>query len=292
MRVRREIRLLLVGMVSSWLTFSLNAQALLTDVHFTPPTFFVGDQVTLIIEFSLDSPLAVDVPDNMPESDWAEIHDISVRQTEDTVSITIAFTPFAPGTRTLPDMELGALQIKDIKVPTRSILDSTHEDVRSLRGQLLMPGTRLAVALILAFTAMAPFLFFGLVRLIVKWVKKSKELYRISRPARKLKRLIKRLRSAVGSASAAYWYSDLTDGIRIYLGSRIDYDCRSATTAEIAQLPDFSEPEKPQGKILEVLQDGDMVKFGGRFADDKRLLRTLDSVESAVKEWEKSHAQL
>ncbi|MDF1566688.1 MAG: hypothetical protein RQ801_07940 [Spirochaetaceae bacterium] len=292
MMFRREIRILLVGLVASFLTFGVGAQAVLTDVRFTPPTFFVGDHVNLLIEFSLDSPLAVDVPDNMPESDWAEIRDISVQQTEDTVSITIAFTPFAPGTRTLPDMELGALQIRDIKVPTHSILDSAHEGVRSLRGQLLMPGTRLAVALILAFTAMAPFLFFGLVRFIIKWVKRSRDIYRIGRPARKLKRLIKRLRSAVGSATAPYWYSDLTDGIRIYLGSRIDYDCRSATTAEIAVLPHFSEPEKPQGKILEVLQDGDMVKFGGRFADDKRLLRTLDSVESAVKEWEKSHAQL
>ena len=271
---------------------SLSAQAVLTDIRFIPPTFFVGDQVELSISFDLDGPMAIEVPETLPESDWVEIRDIFVETDDQSVTVIIAFTPFAAGTRTLPPMELGALLLKDIKVPTYSILQNTHDGVRSLRGQLLMPGTRLAVALILSLMAMAPFLGYGLFRILWNRFKKSRQLYRTGRPARRLRRLMKNLNAGVGSKTASLWYYELTEGLRTYLSARVGHDCQSATTVEISEMPEFLGKDTPQLRLLDVLQEGDMVKFAGRFADDRSLHKTLDKVNSAVQEWEKINAQL
>ncbi len=271
---------------------SLSAQAVLTDIRFIPPTFFVGDHVELSISFDLDGPMAIEVPETLPESDWVEIRDIFVETDDQSVTVIIAFTPFAAGTRTLPPMELGALLLKDIKVPTYSILQNTHDGVRSLRGQLLMPGTRLAVALILSLMAMAPFLGYGLFRILWNWFKKSRQLYRTGRPARRLRRLMKNLNAVVGSKTASLWYYELTEGLRTYLSARVGHDCQSATTVEISEMPEFLGKDTPQLRLLDVLQEGDMVKFAGRFADDRSLHKTLDKVNSAVQEWEKINAQL
>jgi hypothetical protein len=264
----------------------------LNDIKFIPPTFFVGDEVELYLSFSLEGPVAVEVPENLPESEWVEIRDIFIETDEKQVRVIISFTPFAAGTRTLPTMELGALQLFDIKVPTHSILQNAHDGARSLRGQLLMPGTKLAVALILSLAAMAPFLIYGLARFGWNWFRKSRALYRIGRPARRLRRLLKKLKAGVGTETASLWYYQLTEGLRTYLSARTGRDCSSSTTAEIARMSEFSVSDTPQQHILEVLKEGDMVKFAGRFADDRSLNRTLEQVNAAVAEWEKDNAQL
>lgn len=271
---------------------NLSAQAILNDINFVPPTFFVGDEVELHLSFDLDGPIAVEVPASLPESDWVEIHNISVETDEKTVRIVISFIPFAAGTRALPTMELGALQLTDIKVPTHSILQNTHDGVRALRGQLLMPGTKLAVALILSLAAMAPFLGYALVRFGWNWYRNSRALYRIGRPARRLRRLLKKLKAGIGTVKASTWYYQLTEGLRTYMSARTGHDCSSSTTAEITLMPEFSNPAAAQVRLLEVLKEGDMVKFAGRFADDRSLIRTLDTVNAVVEEWEKSNAQL
>jgi hypothetical protein len=271
---------------------SLGAQAVLKDLRFTPPTFFVGDQVSLLIEFDVTGPLSVEPPASIPQADWIEIRSIDIQEGSGTLGVLISFIPFAPGTRALPDMDLGALRLTDIKIPTYSILQNTHEGVRSLRGQLLVPGTRLTVALILAFAAMAPFMGYGLIQIVWKKVRQFRERFRFNRPERKIRRLLKKLGGVIGSVSAPDWYSELTDGLREYLSSRTQNDCRSSTTAEIAHLEVFQNGDIPGNKLISVLRDGDMVKFAGRFADGSTMRNTLQEVERTVEEWGQSHAQL
>jgi len=271
---------------------TLGAQAVLNDVRFIPPTFFVGDHVELRITFTLDGPVAIATPDFIPESDWVDISNVTLEQTENSVTVRINFVPFASGTRTLPSMKLGALQLMDIKIPTHSILENTHEGVRSLRGQLLFPGTRLGVALILSLVAMAPFLGYGLFHFVWTWIKKTRQLYRVGRPVRRLRRVMKKLKFEIGSMQASLWYYELTEALRGYLSARTKYDCRSATTGEIALFPEFCVNDSPQKSLLEVLKDGDMVKFAGRFADDRSLYKALETVYSAVGKWEKTDVKL
>lgn len=289
MRLRKHLQVLacLILFVPS-----LDAQAIVGDIRFTPPVFYVGDKVEMVIEFSLARPLAIEDPEIMPESDWAEILDIRVESSGNAATVMIDFIPFAPGTRTLPAMELGALQIRDLKVPTRSVVSGDYEGVRTPRGQLLLPGTRLAVALILALAAMAPFLGFGMVRRLWQQVLRLQEVWKTGRPARKLRRLTKGLRLVIGDLPAMPWFSQLTEALRTYMSSRLERDCRTATTAEIALMGEFRETDSPQVRLLNILHEGDMVKFAGQFADDRSLERTLDSVENAIQEWEKVNDQL
>ncbi len=270
----------------------LGAQALVKELQFSPPSFYVGDAVRAGIFIESKEEIALQAPEVPPESDWVEIKSVSVEPAEGGFMVFIDFVPFAAGTRSLPVIDLGTMQLGDIKVPTHSILEASYDGVRDLRGQLLLPGTRLAVALALSLAAMAPFLLYALGRLIWNWIGRSREAYRIGRPARRLRRLLKKLKGGVGSESASDWFSELTDGLRIYFGEKTGEDYRSFTTAEISRMPSFGAAGTPAARLLDILKEGDMVKFAGRFADDVSLARTLDSVESAVADWEKIDVQL
>ena len=269
-----------------------SAEVRLEDIEFIPPVFFVGDSVELKITVETDNPSAVTVPEILPDSEWVEIRDVYVEYGVNTVTVRALFTPFAAGTRTLPNLSLGALQLNAVKVPTQSVLGAAHEGAKRPRGQLVLPGTRLALAVVLALLASAPFLVYSGSRFIWGCFIRSRDIFLVHRPARRLRRVIKKLKTGTASESAAAWFSQLTDGLRGYLSERTGRDCRSSTTAEIGSMNEFSAAGCPAERILTVLHNGDMVKFAGEPADQGSLERTLIEVESAVAEWEKSHAEL
>lgn len=269
----------------------LSGQAVVKEIQFSPPSFYVGDAVQANIFIETKDEIGLEAPELMPESDWVEINAISIESVDDGFIVLVDFVPFAAGTRSLPVLDFGTIQLRDVKIPTHSILEATHEGVRDLRGQLLLPGTRFAVALSLSLAAMAPFLIYALVRLIWNWIRKSREAYRIGRPARRLRRLLKKLKSIVGSESASDWFSQLTDGLRVYFSDKTGQDFRSFTTAEISRMPLFDITGTPAAHLLEVLKEGDMVKFAGRFADDRSLEKILEIVESAIGNWEQTDDQ-
>ncbi|PIE05035.1 MAG: hypothetical protein CSA76_01140 [Spirochaetales bacterium] len=274
------------------LALLLPAQAVLQDVRFVPPVFYVGDPVEMHIDFLLDAPMAVEVPQVMPESDWVDIHDIQIDSDSGRLSLVISFTPFAPGTRTLPAMELGSLQLRDIKIPTHSLISGETEGVRVLRGQLLLPGTRLALSFFLALAAMAPFIGFGLVRFTVRQIKRLRDAWQVGKPARRLQKVLKMLKTRTGTEPASQWYAELTEELRDYLSAKTGHDCRSATTAEIGRMKEFQSSEGPGFVLLNVLKDGDMVKFAGQYADQRILNRSAETVALAVQEWEKKHERI
>ncbi len=289
---RQAKRLIFLALLFAGLFPPLSAQAVLRSVRFVPAVFFVGDPVEMHIEFDLDRPMAVEPPRVMPEADWLEIQDVQVESSEGTLTVMIRLIPFAPGTRTLPSMELGTLQLRDIKIPVRSLLTGKREGVRALRGQLLLPGTRLALAFVLAFAAMAPFLGFGVVRLAMRYGRKILDAWRVGKPARKMQRLLKALKTRIGSDPAARWYGELTEALREYMSAKTGMDCRSATTAEIVRMESFQSSEGPWAALLQVLREGDMVKFAGQAAGDSALIKSAETVAAAVQEWEKLHERL
>jgi len=263
----------------------LEAQAAIKNLSFFPPVFFVGDPVELRIGMELEEPMHVEVPSNLPGSDWIEIRDVAIETADYGVELVIVFTSYAPGVRTLPPMKLGSLILGEIEIPTSSILSETHGGLRLLRSQKMLPGTRLEVASVLAFMAMTPFLAYGLFRILRRWWKKCRDLFQYKRPLRRVQKLSKRLRAKIGSMRAAQWYHELSNGLRDYLSSRLGQDCTSATTAEIALMRNVHEG--PRERFLEVLKEGDLVKFAGRQADVESLENALDMLNTAVLEWER-----
>lgn len=264
---------------------TLNARATIRELSFSPPLFFVGDPVELRIGIELESPMHVEVPSDLPGSDWIEIRDISIEIVDYGVNVVIVFSSYVPGTQTLPSMKFGSLILGDIEIPTSSILSETHGGVRLLRGQKVLPGTRLKVALMLVSTVMTPFLVYGLFRILRRLWKGSRNLFQYRPPLRRIQKLSKRLRTKTGSMRTAQWYHELSDGLRAYLSSRLEEDCTSATTAEIALMKNIHE--EPRRQFLEILKEGDLVKFAGRQVDIESLERALDMLNAAVLEWER-----
>lgn len=261
-------------------------------MHFVPPEYYVGDRVELRIDYTFTTEMDIAVPDSLPEDKLLTIHDLRVEEYEKSLSVFISFTSFAPGIQAFPPIDLGSVNLQNVKIFTHSMLPDAYEGVRRLRGQMLLPGTRLALAIILAAAAMSPFLLYTAMRLMRKLFRWLKAMIRIHKPARRLRRQLKRLRAGIEVQSASEWYLSLTRALRVYLSTRLACNCRCATTSEISLLANSNSENAPQVRILQVLKDGDMVKFARRSADTAACRNALATVEEAVHDWEKTVARL
>lgn len=257
------------------------------DVVFVPPAFTVGDPVEVRVIVAVDTEIPVTVPDFIPDSDWARIDDIQIDTSPGTFTVIISFVSFAPGTRSLPPLDLGGVLLPEIKVSTASLLNDGTVGPRGIRGPLLLPGTRLALALILALGVAAPPVLYTGILFLWRWAFRLRDRYLDGRSARRLRRLIKRLRSGTEVVVPVIWYTALTEELRAYLSGLTGKDCRSATTAEIAVLPGFEKIDSPRGTLLKILKTGDLVKFAGRRSRDKERLAALDAVEEAMRRLDK-----
>ncbi len=269
----------------------LDGQETLVDMKFLPPAFYIGDPVELQLEYSLEAPVKLAVPKILPKVEWVDIRDIRIVPSDDMVRISIEFTSFAAGNKTLPTIDLGAIVLQDIRISTLSLLGESHDGVRRLRGQLLLPGTRIGVTIVLTLIAMSPFLLHSLYRLLSRLITSLKKMFHVHRPARRFRRLLRKLNEKLGIDSASDWYLQLSRGIRNYLSERTGCDCRSATTSEISAIIGSSVGQDIKDKLLQVLKVGDMVKFAGQNADMSSLKQTLAVVESVISEWEKTLAR-
>jgi len=272
-------------LASVFFLFLNKANAQVRDLSFYPPQFFVGDVVELRIDIELENPMNVEFSPVLPGSDWLEIRDVSIETVEDRVSILIVFSSYAPGTQILPPINLGPLILDDVEIPTSSTLSKAHGGIRLLRGQKVMPGTRLELASVLALLTITPFLAYGLFRILRLLWGKCRDLFQNQRPLRRVQKLSKKLRANISSMRAPQWYHELSNGLRDYLSSRLGQDCTSATTAEIALMKVVRGG--PRKKFLEVLKEGDLVKFAGRQTNAESLGRSLDMLNAAILEWER-----
>ncbi|OQX29599.1 MAG: hypothetical protein B0D92_02890 [Spirochaeta sp. LUC14_002_19_P3] len=259
-------------------------------MQFVPPVYYVGDRVELRIDYTLNSDMEIIIPDSLPEDELLTVHSLRVEEYDRSFSVFINFTPFAPGIKALPPIDLGAVNLKNVKISTHSMILNSHDGVRRPRGQLLLPGTRLAMAVVLAAVAMAPFFLYSAVRLAWKLLKRLKTLIRIHKPARRLRRQMKQLKAGIEIQPVSEWYLALAGALRVYLSTRLGYNCRCATTSEISALA--NRDDAPPMRIVNILKDSDMVIFARRPADSSICRSTLRAVEEAVRDWEKAVARL
>jgi len=272
--------------------FFVSGGDLKVKADFNPPVFFVGDTVDLIITISgVDSP-EVKMPSELPSPDWLDIKNIKIKKDSDTVTVTVSFVSFAPGTRELPPLDLGNIKLRNIKIPTRSILREGVSGGQRIKGQLLIPGTRLGLAVILALSAAVPFFMIFLYKLVRKAYYGIIELIQNGRPSRRIKRLLRKLASELEKTDKTEWYSMLTEGLRAYLVHLTGNDCISLTTAEIASLTWFKTENGVGNNFIRVLEEGDMVKFAGKTvtAEDQRFILNLlgETVDKLEKNNDKS----
>ncbi len=254
---------------------------------FIPPEYYMGDPVELRLQIELDDYDLLTTPMDIISLEWVDIKDIQIVQDNLDGEIIVKFTSFSTGTRALPELDFGAFVLSDFKIYTNSLVEEGENDLKGLRPQVMIPGSRLYFFLIALGVFVLPYVFYFLIKLFIKYLIVLTRKYHSSKPYRNLSRTLKKLDSNIEKISVRDFFITLSDALRIYLTARTGFDCKSATTSEISTLHGFGLEQSLWDRLVAVLKRGDMVKFGGEQLSMKQMKDNLDFVMTLCFEIEK-----
>ena len=256
-------------------------------VTFEPEVFYAGDLVAARVLLGAELDDAPRVPERLPSRDWVDVRSIVVLQRPDGFEVRIVFQPFFVGTRVLPAIDLGSVELTGVRTfVTRSTIDVTT--FPELRPQYRLPGTR-------GLFAVAVLTLVGVPTLRVIAGTRGRTLvcrisarYRADRPYRDLARALRTLRAQLHSIDGRSYYIKLLDVARTFLDRRFGAGLAAATTAELAErLSRTSLDRHVQSRVVELFAFGDLVKFAhvAVTIDDRRrhsdeLKRIADTTRS------------
>lgn len=267
--------------------FPLNAQVEVKRSVFIPPEYYMGDSVELRLQVELDDSEPLTVPSRIDSLEWVDIRDVQVHQKDSDAEIIIRFTSYSPGTRALPEMDFGPFILNDFKIYTNSLVQEGENELKGLRQQVLIPGSRLYFFLLALGVFILPYGGYFLLKILIKFLKVLFRRYHSSKPYRTISRILKKLDTNLERTSVRDFFITLSDALRVYLSARTGFDCKSATTSEISMLHGFGLDQSLWTRLVAVLKRGDMVKFGGEKLSYHQMKDNLDFVISVCSEIEK-----
>lgn len=255
---------LLVGMIALGVVPRAGAQSI-SQVIFLPQVYHVGDVVEARVVVRSTRALELRLPEALPRLSWVIVHSVEHLQRPDGVEVRIVFQPFFVGTRTLPPLDLGDLNLTGVSAFVTPLAGAEITEPHPIRDQLLLPGTRIFVAVALLVTVLVPITIWFAggwgtrrVRAIVRW-------YRENRPYRNAKKGLRALSAEVNELDGKRFYIRLLDLARVYLAKRFDPGVLSATTGELgARLTKAGLDETVVQSVVELFRVGDLVKFANR----------------------------
>ncbi len=248
-----------------------------------PPTFYVGDKVELRIRLKLDSPATLRAPAEMPHDQWIRIESISITHAKDYSVVHIFFASFAPGSRAFPDINLGGIQLRGIRVTTTSLLSEGRTRLTDPKGQLLLPGSTLILGIGIALLVGLPPLFFVLFRRTRLKLVELIERRRSKKPWRALKRALDALERESPPRNARRFYITLIDAVRRYLTVKFGSNFRTVTAREFVAASNQTTVGRDAGTVLaEILHFGELVKFAGTPASEENLTGDLSRVREVI----------
>ncbi|MBI9099827.1 MAG: hypothetical protein JEY91_15210 [Spirochaetaceae bacterium] len=265
----------------------LKAQVEVKRAVFIPPEYYMGDPVELRIQIKLDDYEQLNVPDDFETYEWVEIKDVKVFQKDREAELIVQFTSFSPGTRALPDLDFGPYVLRDFKIYTNSLVEEGENDLKDIRAQVMIPGSRLYFFLLTLAAFILPYMVYFSAKILIRYTILLARKYHSARPYRTLNRILKKLDTTLEKISVRDFFITLSDSLRVYLTARTGFDCKSATTSEISSLHGFGLDQKLWERLVAVLKRGDMVKFGGEILTVNQMKENLDFVSSLCFEIEK-----
>jgi|AACY02.2.fsa_nt_gi hypothetical protein len=242
----------------------LSAQTVSQPV-FLPQQYFVGDIVEARVVIRSETLPEVRVPDQLPHLPWIEIRDVLIVQRADGIEVRIRFQPFFVGTRRLPPIDLGDITIDGVSAFVSSVLPDQPVEPAGIRDQLLLPGTRVLVAVLFAAIVGIPVV----VVLAGDWGKRSavyvSRWYRERAPYRRFQKSVKSLDDRVHELDGKRFYTELLSITRDFMDRRFAAGLRSATTVELDEkLVRIGVPDDARRRIREMFTVGDLVRFANR----------------------------
>jgi hypothetical protein len=212
---------------------------------------------------------------------WIEINSVELEHNEEQWLVMLRFSPFAPGTRTMPTIELGDVSLSGIKIHTSSILEEQQEEFYGLKDQLLLPGTRIALGILVVVLFFGPIFIFGFAGRIRRAMGRLLSTRRGRKPYKRLGKAVKELREQQAHMSSKRFYIILSDELRRFLTDRTGEDFISITTSELQKQLALELPGEDQerlDRIAAMQRKSDQIKFGGANASKKEREADVDTV--------------
>lgn len=289
---KRLFRTLLILVLFFTFTSTISAAqgARVKETIFLPQDFYVGDVVELRVNFVPEAGMRVRSPSELPMSSWIDIHEVTLVEREEGRQARIRFSSYAPGTRTLPPIRLGDVVLDSIKIHTRSILDERSPDFVGIKNQLLVPGTRMTIAVLVALLFFGPILIFSFAGRVKHGFASLLAAQLGKRPYKRLEKTLRELKEEQEQMSSRKFYIVLEEEFRKYLSDRTGSDFKAITSSEFAEhfkeiLPEGAEHDARA--VHSLLRRSDMVKFGGENSDKQRRVDDMEIISRAAGEVER-----
>ena len=277
-------RLLLLPVLLIFLTPAFAEKNYTSEkVVFLPQDFYVGDLVEMRLVVIPDPGVSVAMPEGYPDSYWVKIENAVIIEGDGEYELRVFLRSYAPGIRTLPAIQFGEVLLRDIRIQTKSVLGDEALPFSPPAEQLLLPGTRYYIALIVGFVFLLPVFFIFFWTKLRRGVRAYLHERRQKRPYRKLLRSLKELRTGIQETKGRLFYTDLIDVLRLYLAAKGSIDYVSATVREASAMIDEDFPGLPDNSdLISLLLFADEVKFGGRRVMTQRKEDDINLVEKAA----------
>ncbi|MBN1649129.1 MAG: hypothetical protein JW874_13920 [Spirochaetales bacterium] len=255
----------------------------ISETNFLPQKYYVGDQVELRLVIRTLKPEEIRIPASFPSEDWLVFEEIQVHKHHEGAEIRIVFRSFFPGTRTLPPVNFDSFVLNKVKIHTSSILSEKNTGFGGPRKQLFLPGTRIAIVVLVFIFLIVPLFALFLAGRVRRWARKMIAQQRERKPIKRFYRGLDELKKQAGRMSSREFYIILTNSLRKYLSIRSGKDYQTITTREIGKQIKTNFPGIHHlNELVDVLKYGDEIKFSPKRSSYYKEIRDIDLILRVV----------
>lgn len=259
------------------------------SIIFLPGEYFVGDTVEARIMVQPDGGGVFAPPSRLQEYEWLAYHEVTVKKEKNGTLVIISFTPYAPGTRTLPPIKLGSAILDSVKIHTTSILARDGASFKGIKKPLFLPGTRLLLGIVIAVLFIGPVFILWFTGSIKPKLNLARALRQGKKSQKQLYKVLKDLDEEKERMSSRQFYFELSDAYRKYLWKRTGVDFMTITSTDFGlNLEKILGPGRIVQSASAMVKFSDSIKFGGVTVNAGRKIHDLSIVRESVHLLEKS----
>ena len=258
-------------------------------IDFLPPEYYVGDEVEVRVRLSVEEGVVPAEPSELPAPGRIHIKDVRIIPFSDEYDVRISFSVYETGAGILPPIELGDITLSGVEIGAVSILENGATKVEEVFGPLLLPGTRLLLALGIGALLIVPAFSVFAVIWIKRFIRHMRSEWYERKPFKELSGRLDEMEDPASTINSRDFYFKLTDIFKDYLTGRLEADIQAFTASELVE--DLKERFKgiaPVEKISADFARFDEVKFGNLAVDNPQ--RKVDILQireaaAAIEEW-------
>ena len=260
-----------------------------TPAFLIPQTIFVGDSGRLVVplDSSFSGVRAFVREDNLPTVPNLVIRRIELERRGNTIRLLIDFTPYAPGSFSLPPLDFlfqgnDVPELGELHVQVASILDPSMMALSEPALPLSVPGTSLLVygSIIAILTLLLA------ITIVMVWGRRNvQSLVQQLRQRRLVRAMLKFLRrlgsEANGTQNEGYaqFIARLCQEFREFLTAFTGINCRSLSAGEFLQVQIFT---LTPSVLSSLFRAWDALRFSGKPVSNGDFKEALHKAESFV----------